>query len=66
MSTEIEEIAQEHSIKALGRAIPAYQLGFIQGAKWAKEELTTTVYHTLEKVLAKDVLDELVKVMKGE
>lgn len=63
---EIEEIAQEHSIKDLGRVSPAYQLGFTQGAKWAKGELTTKVYHALEKVLAKDMLDELVKVMEGE
>lgn len=40
---DIEQIAQEHSIKELGRVNPAYQLGFIQGAIWAKGELTTKV-----------------------
>ena len=63
---EIEEVAQEHSIKELGRISSAYQLGFIQGAKYAKGELTTKVYHALEKVLAKDILDVFVKVMKGD
>lgn len=60
---EIEQIAEEHSIKELGRVSPTYQLGFTQGAKWAKGELTTKVYHALEKVLARDMLAELVKVI---
>lgn len=42
---EIEQIAEEHSIQDLGKVSPAYQLGFIQGAIWAKGELTTKVYH---------------------
>lgn len=63
---EIEGIAQEHGIKDLDRVSPAYQLGFVRGVKWAKDKLTAKVYHALEKVLAKDMLDEIVKVMNEE
>ena len=35
---EIEQIAEEHSIKDLGRVSPAYQLGFTQGAKYLQDK----------------------------
>lgn len=43
---------------------PSVQQHFIDGAEWAKEELIITVYHSLEKVLAKEMLRELRKIMK--
>lgn len=40
--------------------------GFVEGAEWAKQEMIEKVYHTLEKVLSKEMLDKLVKVLEEE
>lgn len=40
--------------------------GFVEGAEWANQEMIEKVYHTLEKVLSKEMLDKLVKVLEEE
>ena len=43
-----------------------YKMDFCEPTSVTKERLIEKMYHALEKVLAKEVLDELVKVMKGD
>lgn len=39
---------------------------FIEGAEWMKQVMVNRAYHSLHRILSKEVLDELIKVLKEE
>ena len=55
----------EQSQYTFGKVV-GMQRGYVQGATEQQNIDIEKVYHALEKVLAKDLLDELVKTLKGE
>lgn len=59
----MEEVKQFTELYNKGKF---YQMEYCEPTSVTKERLIEKIYHALEKVLAKDMLDELVKLMEGD